>query len=497
MKSKQWSIYRSIGQLLLWFVFVASIIYLHDPVSDASIGFYPSLSIHSITIGYITTHTVKYASLGVIFFFLTFLLGRFFCGWVCPLGATIDAWDALIQPKEKIKLKTKITQIKFLILLSSVLIAFFGFTVSGYIDPITIAYRAYELFLYPFVSFIGSKPLSWVLPGYQARDYPFYYYNWAWVAIVFLIVIGLSAFFRRFWCRVLCPLGAMYAVASHVSLFRRVVDTDKCIHCGACVKGCRMGAIGTDGVGTIEHECIKCFDCLKNCNYDAVSFTFTKPSKVKSIEHPGKGITRKDLLIVAGTSAMIAASKVSLFAASHDSFIIRPPGALHESQFLDACIRCGQCMNVCPTNALHPCISEAGFYGMFTPRLISRIGYCDFTCTRCGQVCPTGAIRKLSLKEKQKFVIGTAYILHDLCLPWSEQTNCIVCEEVCPVANKAITLEKKIVKNKKGIQVEVLLPVVHEDRCIGCGICENKCPVSGQAAIVVRKPKLKIEERYG
>ncbi len=97
-----------------------------------------------------------------------------------------------------------------------------------------------------------------------------------------------------------------------------------------------MGAIAPDGVGTIEHECIKCFDCLKNCNYDAVSFTFTRPSKVKSIEHPGKGITRRDLLIVAGSSAMVAASKVSLFAASHDSSIIRPPGALRESQFLDA-----------------------------------------------------------------------------------------------------------------------------------------------------------------
>lgn len=497
MKSPHWSHYRAIAQLIFWLVFVASIIYLHDAVSDVSWGFYPSLSIHTISVGYIVGHAVKYALLGIAIAVGTVLLGRFFCGWICPLGGTIDAVDGVIQPKEKFINKKKITNVKFLVFISSLLIALLGFNAAGYIDPITIAYRSYELFLYPFVSFIGSEPLSWVLPGYQARDYPFYYYNWAWVAIVFFGVLGLSGFLRRFWCRVLCPLGAMYALISHFSFLRRVVDTDKCVHCGACVKGCRMGAIATDGVGTTEHECIKCFDCLKHCKYDAISFQFTSPMKVKSADVPGNGITRKDLLVVAGSSVMIAASRVSLFAASHESFIIRPPGALRESKFLDACIRCGQCMNVCPTNALHPCITEAGFYGMFTPRLISRIGYCDFTCTRCGHVCPTGAIQELSLKEKQKFVIGTAYIIHDICLPWSEGKNCIVCEEVCPIANKAITLEKTIAKNKDGKHVEVLLPVVHEDRCIGCGICENRCPVSGHAAIVVRKPKLSIGEHYG
>jgi formate hydrogenlyase subunit 6/NADH:ubiquinone oxidoreductase subunit I len=115
---------------------------------------------------------------------------------------------------------------------------------------------------------------------------------------------------------------------------------------------------------------------------------------------------------------------------------------------------------------------ETGFYGMFTPRLVSRIGYCDFSCTRCGTICPTGAIQKLSLAKKQTFVIGTAYIIKDLCIPWSESTNCIVCEEVCPVQNKAITLDRKVITNKKGEAVEVLLPVVHT-AVYRCGICET------------------------
>jgi polyferredoxin len=141
----------------------------------------------------------------------------------------------------------------------------------------------------------------------------------------FIGILALSLFFKRFWCRVLCPLGAIYALLSHFSLLRRTVDADKCVHCGACVKGCRMGALSSDGTGTIEHECIKCFDCLKHCNYGAIQFRFLPPYKSKSIAHPAQGITRKDLLVVAGSSLMIASTRLTLFAASHESYIIRPP----------------------------------------------------------------------------------------------------------------------------------------------------------------------------
>lgn len=488
MKSKHWSSVRAGGQLAFWFLFAASIIYLHDPISDVDYGVYPSLSIHLISVGYIIGYTVKYALLGIAIAFLTLLLGRFFCGWICPLGVTVDAADAVV--KQKGKEHSGKRRIKYLIMIASFLLAVLGFNAAGYIDPIAIVYRTYELFLYPFLSYLGSEPLSWVLPGYQARDYPSYYHNWFWVAVVFFGIVGLSWISKRFWCRVLCPFGAMLALASHLSFFRRKADSSACVHCGACVKGCRMGAIAHNAIDTIEHECIKCFECLKLCNYNAISFGYAVPWKTKIVEPVSKGITRKDMLIVAGSSIMIAATRVSLFAASHHHYMIRPPGALTESSFMDACVRCGQCMNVCPTNALHPSFVEAGFYGMYTPRLIPRIGYCDFTCIRCGQVCPTAAIQPLSLKEKQKVVIGTAYIIRDICIPWSEFKDCLVCEEVCPIQNKAITFEKRTVQNKENKSVEVLFPIVHEDRCIGCGICENRCPVSGRGAIVVMRPKL-------
>ncbi|HPK45888.1 MAG TPA: 4Fe-4S binding protein, partial [Spirochaetota bacterium] len=103
MKSKHWSLFRAIIQLAFWLIFVGSIVYLHDPLSDVRYGLYPSLSIYSIFIGSITGHTLKYAFLGIAIALLTVLFGRFFCGWICPLGATIDASDTVIETKAKNK----------------------------------------------------------------------------------------------------------------------------------------------------------------------------------------------------------------------------------------------------------------------------------------------------------------------------------------------------------------------------------------------------------
>ena len=132
---------------------------------------------------------------------------------------------------------------------------------------------------------------------------------------------------------------------------------------------------------------------------------------------------------------------------NYHSKVIRPPGAVEERAFLERCIRCAECMKVCPNNALHPAFFEAGVEGLWTPILIARIGYCEYSCVLCGQVCPTGAIQKITEKEKMgigqpPIKIGTAFYDHGRCLPWSMQTPCIVCEEFCPTSPKAIWVEE-------------------------------------------------------
>jgi formate hydrogenlyase subunit 6/NADH:ubiquinone oxidoreductase subunit I len=142
-------------------------------------------------------------------------------------------------------------------------------------------------------------------------------------------------------------------------------------------------------------------------------------------------------------------------------------------------------MKVCPTNAINPTLTEAGMAGFWTPHLIMTQGYCEYTCTLCGSVCPTGAIQEIAVKDKieQPIKIGSAYIDRGRCLPWSGNTPCIVCQEVCPTSPKAIYLKKDIIIRPDGKKLEVQLPYVDLKRCVGCGICENKCPVRGLPAI--------------
>jgi len=165
--------------------------------------------------------------------------------------------------------------------------------------------------------------------------------------------------------------------------------------------------------------------------------------------------------------------------------LLRPPGALEEKEFLARCVKCGECMKVCTTNGLQPTLLEAGLEGIWSPLLVPRIGYCEFRCTLCGQVCPTGAIKRLPFEEKAKVKIGLAMIDKGRCLPWAHGRPCIVCEEVCPTPKKAIWLEVVRVRDRDGRNVTVMQPRVDLELCIGCGICEAKCPVLGRPAIAV------------
>jgi ferredoxin len=163
--------------------------------------------------------------------------------------------------------------------------------------------------------------------------------------------------------------------------------------------------------------------------------------------------------------------------------VIRPPGARIEAEFLDRCIRCGECMKVCPQAGLHPAAFESGLAGLWTPLLRPRLGYCEFHCTLCGQVCPTGAIQRLTPQEKEKNVIGLAWIDPARCLPFVAATPCVVCEEHCPTSPKAILLQDATGVSATGKMRAIRQPRIVIRECVGCGICEFVCPVEGSAAV--------------
>jgi ferredoxin len=229
-------------------------------------------------------------------------------------------------------------------------------------------------------------------------------------------------------------------------------------------------------------------DCVYDCPERETRFEWrsTKENfkRIQKDTGAGKGISRRDFLLLLLSAFSLAGLKArrgwSFWSGENATGllatgIIRPPGALRESEFVDRCIRCGNCMKVCITNGLQPVMFETGLEGLWTPQLVPEIGYCEYHCTLCGNVCPTGAIPSLPVEIKKKTKLGLARIERSLCIPWSKNQECIVCEEHCPVSEKAIKLTG----------AGILKPLVDSDLCIGCGICQSVCPVRPVRAVHV------------
>jgi MauM/NapG family ferredoxin protein len=294
---------------------------------------------------------------------------------------------------------------------------------------------------------------------------------------------------RRFWCRALCPLGALYGLLARFSLLRRR-PTALCPDCGDCTQICKMAAFAPGKPARhMNAECQLCLRCLDQCQKeDRVVFTW----RSKAPRAPLDLGRRQVITSLAAGAVAVPLLRLGSLARRPEEFLLRPPGAQDEGAFLSHCIRCGECMKVCLTNGLQPSLWEAGLEGFYTPRLIPRLGYCAYSCNLCGQVCPTGAIPSQPLAVKQASSLGTAFINRSRCIPYTEGTDCLVCEEHCPVSPKAITYIEQEVPNLRGERTKIKLPVVLQDRCIGCGHCEHVCPVGGAAAIRVKR-SLRVE----
>ncbi len=524
MKHGRWSFIRACTQLLLWSAFIVVIAASRDTTDNTFFSYLPRISPFlglSISLTSRSVASIFYPAL--IFLLLSLIFGRFFCGWICPLGATIDCTDKQLA-KPKIISSKKIFSIKpwkYVVLLIALILSVFGIQVSGVIDPISLAVRSYGTVIFSYVDTIIKVvfnalyyvPVLNVLTEFifsflkkHLLDYTqTQYYHHIPVFVLFAGILLFSVFSRRFWCKALCPLGAVYALTGKIAFLKRHVDAGKCTNCLSCEKTCRMNAIYDKGVSTFEGECIKCFDCLKACKFDAIKFKFSFPEikrklPVPSVENEYENIkfTRKKLLwSIAGSLIAIPVFKQKPEYKKNHARLIRPPGALPEQDFINACIRCGQCMKVCPTNGLQPSLFEYGADALFTPRLIPRIGWCEKNCNQCSAVCPSGALKTVPIPQKETTMIGTAYIIRDLCIPWSEYKNCLVCEEMCPTNKKSIIFKEETLINKRGQKVRIKLPYVLEDTCIGCGKCEHKCPVQGEGAIIVRTLKRPLQFMTG
>jgi polyferredoxin/formate hydrogenlyase subunit 6/NADH:ubiquinone oxidoreductase subunit I len=472
--------------LFLFFVFITDLRYLKGYPVSLFLELDPLVAFATA----ITTHTVYMGLLWSLLLIIpTLLFGRIFCNWICPYGILHHFTGWLLgkrraEERERIEANRykKLYSLKYVILIAMIVAAICGSLQIGWLDPICLFHRSMSVAILPMLNLFFPSSV------YVHQ----YFHVGAWiVGFILLFLVGMNLVIPRFFCRVLCPLGAFLGTLSTVALWRIDRDPQKCVDCDLCLKSCEGAS--DPHTQLRKSECFVCFNCIEDCPEDAISFKFM-PALQREITAPVVPGRRAFLGTLIGLTFFAFGRSSGASDRNYSKKVIRPPGSVEEKDFLDRCIKCDQCLRVCPTNVLQPALMESGLEGIWTPILNMKLGYCEVNCTLCGQVCPTGAIQRISIEEKTgtgpfaeqgPVRLGTAFFDHGRCLPWSMETPCVVCEEVCPVSPKAIYSREVTITKRDGNPITLRRPYVDPALCIGCGICEHECPVTDEAAIRV------------
>lgn len=424
------------------------------------------------------------------------VIPRAFCGYFCPLGTLIDAFDWLVgrhfrrwhvpdNPTGLAKPRWWV-HTKYYILVGILVSSLFGVLTSGFFSAIPVLTRG--------LLFSGGRAQLWAMKGenHLAPVGPMFYVSLVLFAAVFLL--GLKG--RRFWCRYVCPSGALLSVFNTFRVGERKVE-NTCINCNLCVDACPFDAIEEDFT-TRENDCTYCQACGGVCPTDAIKFvTRWNLVELKVENDPPvepRPLSRRGFL-TAGTvgAATTAAASMApvLTPAADKAKPLRPPGSVPEEDFLDLCISCGECFKVCPGPVLHPAGLEDGLEGLWTPVAVPEHAGCHQECNFCTQVCPTGAIQPLDLAVKREVHMGLAKINTQTCLPYDDEhrEDCNLCYVECEQAGyhaiDMVPLELPVDREELEAQgfsdydIEqmstIMAPVVDAEKCVGCGICTYRC----------------------
>ena len=414
---------------------------------------------------------------------------RGFCGYLCPLGTLIDCFDWLIG--KRVKLFKVVgdgwwVHLKYYILTGIIISAFFGVLLSGVFAAIPVITRGMLYIVEPFQ--LGFMQGWRLVPKINAGQI---------VSIVlFLGVLGLGLLRTRFWCRYVCPSGAVFSVFNIFRVSERKVESS-CIHCNKCIEICPFDAIKADFT-TRTDDCTLCQSCGGVCPTHAIKFVERwNVQDLKPVNDPPVSevaLDRRGFMASSAASLLTVFGMRSVFGAGLDDpnrpVPLRPPGSVPEKEFLEMCIRCGECFKACPSKVLLPVGFKQGLEGLWTPEVDTNYSACDVSCNNCGQVCPTGAIRALPLVEKKVTRIGLAIVNERTCLPYAGKdangaaatggASCRLCVDECTAAgyNAMEFLKVRGIVDEQGNRDEESgfdAPVVRHDLCVGCGLCQTRC----------------------
>ncbi len=416
-------------------------------------------------------------ALGILAVCLIFPRG--FCGYLCPLGTLIDVFDWAIGKRVnvfKVKGEGWWVHLKYYILTGVIVSALCGVLLSGFVAAIPVITRGMLYILEPF-------QLGFMRGWHQV---PAINFGQIVSIVLFLAVLGLGLLRKRFWCRYVCPSGAVFSVFNLFRVSERKVESS-CIHCNKCVEICPFDAIKADFT-TRTADCTLCQSCGGVCPTHAIKFVERwNISDLKPVNDPPVSevaLNRRGFLAGTGVSLLTVFGMRNAFGAGIDDpsrpVPVRPPGSLPEAQFLEACIRCGECFKACPSKVLQPVGFKQGLEGLWTPEINPNFAGCETSCNNCGQVCPTGAIRAIPLVEKREARLGLAILNMQTCLPIAGKQACQLCVDECTAAGyNAIEFNRvRAEVDEQGIPIDgtgFLAPVVVHDKCVGCGLCQTRC----------------------
>ena len=453
---------------------------------------------------------------------LTLVCGRVYCSVICPLGVFQDgiSWLGTRRSKKPYHYKKENKWLRYGVWALFVVALVAGVqALVALLAPYSAYGRMVQNLLQP-VYLWGNNLLAHFAE--RAGSYTFYEKE-VWmrsvptfvVAVVTLaVVVALSFKGGRTYCNSICPVGTTLSFLSRFAMFRPLIDHDKCKHCKACELHCKAQciAIGKDTEHIDHSRCVDCFNCIDQCKFGALKYRFawgsgakttpSTPETPKTIETgakttpsaPGRRAMMAGTVAVLGAAALRgiearaqeAAKKVDGgFAevlpkrAPERETPITPPGSQSVKDFYRRCTGCQLCVAECPNNVLKP---STDLEHLMQPCMSFEKGFCRPECTRCSELCPAGAIRKISKEEKTQYHVGTARVNVDLCLEATGRSQCGKCAQSCPTGAIVMVEHEELFRR----------PAVAEEVCIGCGKCEYLCPVRPISAITVNGKEVHV-----